>query len=303
MIPWNRLPRDVQRTILGLVLLSGTISLDGCKPPPPTYDPPPPPSTTRGPSPTPITPTPAASASATPAASTPPVIYDPAPPPRTATPVIKPPIIFDPAPPPRTATLGSPSPVATIDGRLDRMRTSADPSISGARVRGQVTGSDGRPRQGITVELRSANSTVSAISASDGTFTVDCVPGSYMFVAAGDKEHAVKLDVAEHDVVDISWTLSTSAPGARLPLAEIRTVDIVWSDDLTFTVDTPWPGASYRWMTTGGRLVQENDLMRWEPPDMPGRYLLQLIADWGYDGIAIDALTLTVFPDGRVFVT
>lgn len=88
----------------------------------------------------------------------------------------------------------------------------------------------------------------------------------------------------------------------RLPLAEIRAVDIVWEDGLTFGVETPWPGARYRWSTSGGTLSGSGDRVVWQPPTEPGRYLLQVVADWGPDGLAVDALVLVVGEDGSVTI-
>jgi hypothetical protein len=88
----------------------------------------------------------------------------------------------------------------------------------------------------------------------------------------------------------------------RLPLAEIRTVDIVWEDGLTFGAETPWPGARYRWSVSGGTLAGSGEGVVWQPPAEPGRYLLQVVADWGQAGLAVDALVLAVEEDGSVTI-
>jgi hypothetical protein len=85
-----------------------------------------------------------------------------------------------------------------------------------------------------------------------------------------------------------------------LPLAEIRSVDILWQGGLAFDAESPWPGADYRWSVSGGILVEEGGCMVWQPPLEPGRYLLQVVADWGRTGLAIDAATLIVDEDGLV---
>jgi hypothetical protein len=88
-----------------------------------------------------------------------------------------------------------------------------------------------------------------------------------------------------------------------LPLAEIRTVDIIWEEGasgLAFTAETPWPGAHYRWSVSGGSLVEESGCVVWRPPVEPGRYLLQVVADWGRTGLAVDAAVLVVEEDGSV---
>ena len=67
-----------------------------------------------------------------------------------------------------------------------------------------------------------------------------------------------------------------------------------------FAADSLWPGATYRWSASGGRLVSIDDGVFWRLPARPGRYLLEVIADWGADGLAVDALVLTVDEQGRV---
>ena len=89
MIPWQKLPKDLQRALLAIVVLSGeAAAASSCRPM--VCDPAPPPRT----SPTPTL---------TPTSSVTPMICDPAPPPTiTRTPTVTP-MICDPAPPP-TAT-------------------------------------------------------------------------------------------------------------------------------------------------------------------------------------------------------
>jgi hypothetical protein len=97
---------------------------------------------------------------------------------------------------------------------------------------------------------------------------------------------------------------------SALPLAEIRTVSIYWDDDaaegdggLIFEAASPWQGALYRWSASGGTLeAGEGAQATWQPPAEPGRYLLQLVADWGATGMAVDALVLVVGADGSVTV-
>jgi hypothetical protein len=97
---------------------------------------------------------------------------------------------------------------------------------------------------------------------------------------------------------------------APLPLAEIRTVSIYWDDSpaeheegLVFEAATPWQGARYRWTASGGALkAGDGERATWQPPDRPGRYLLQVVADWGATGMAVDALVLVVGVDGSVTV-
>lgn len=103
MIPWHKLPKDMQRAILAMMLLSGeAAAASSCAPM--VCDPPPPPSVTPH---------------LTPAVS--PIICDPPPPP-SVTPYpteTMPPIICDPAPPPATAT---PTPTATPTATVTPLR-------------------------------------------------------------------------------------------------------------------------------------------------------------------------------------
>ena len=107
----------------------------------------------------------------------------------------------------------------------------------------------------------------------------------------------------------IGGTRTVSNPSHSLPLAEIRTVSIFWDDGapdsgdaLAFEVESPWPGARYRWSASGGILEDGGNQVTWQPPDRAGRYLLQVVADWGSDGLAVDALVLVVGEDGSVTV-
>lgn len=85
-----------------------------------------------------------------------------------------------------------------------------------------------------------------------------------------------------------------------LPLAEIRTVTIVPGRGLSFRAETPWPGAQWRWSVSSGTLRLRGARVTWQPPAEPGRYLLQVAADWGATGLAVDACVLEVGLDGRV---
>jgi hypothetical protein len=92
--------------------------------------------------------------------------------------------------------------------------------------------------------------------------------------------------------------------GARLPLAEIRWVRILWpasgARHLVFGIESPWPDAAYHWSASGGRIIFTDAGVLWAPPAGPGRYVLQVIADWGADGLAMDAALLVVDQQGGV---
>lgn len=85
-----------------------------------------------------------------------------------------------------------------------------------------------------------------------------------------------------------------------LPLAEIRCVEILWAGGLTFEASSPWPGAAYRWSVSGGLMEAEGDRIVWHAPSEPGLYLIQVAADWGRRGLAVDALALRVNEGGGV---
>ncbi len=92
------------------------------------------------------------------------------------------------------------------------------------------------------------------------------------------------------------------AGSGDLPLAEIRTANIRHLGNLAFAAESPWPGARWRWTASGGELAEAGEGVAWQPPTVPGRYLLQVVADWGRAGLAVDALVLTVGEDGHVSI-
>jgi hypothetical protein len=283
MVPWNMLPKDLQKAILAMaVLYGGTMACAG----PMVCDPAPPPSMTPRPMP-----------------SKTPMICDPPPPPRTVTP-FRTPMICDPAPPPTVA----PKPTATVEGISPRhfqvrsVQTTSDPSVSGAKVQGKVVNQQGRPLSGLKVSAE-GQSRVQVVTGSEGEFALYLTePGDYRIMVEGGLDHALHLQLKQHDVVTVEWVEVKQTSQAPLPLAEIRTVEIAWEDGLTFGADTPWPEARYRWSVSGGTLVETDESVTWQPPAEPGRYLLQVVADWGPTGLAVDALTLIVEQDGNVTV-
>ncbi len=297
MVPWNKVPRDVQKTVLALLVLSGVSTTASCcgpivcdpAPPPRTAspiicDPPPPP---RSGSPSPI-------------------ICDPPPTPRTAAPTRTPgPIICDPQPAPSvTRTPGTNNtPAAVRRFRLRSLQMTSDSTLDGAAVRGSVYDQQNQPLGDVPITVKTQGTIIDVRTARNGSFFVRVPnPGSYQLIVGGDQTSALPLELKPHDVANVEWeVMSTSA--LPLPLAEIRTVDIVWGDGLTFRVDTAWSGARCRWSVSGGTLMEEADDVTWEPPTEPGRYLLQLFADWGYEGLAVDSLVLTVRADGSILVS
>ncbi len=300
MIPWRKLPKDVQKAILALIVISGGSSVTSCCPPV-VCDPPPPPNTalpnlTRTPIICDAMPLPSATRKPP---ITPPVC-DPAPPPslsprRTATP-----LICDPPPPP---ALRSPQATRT-KFQLRSLQMTSDPTLQGAAVRGSVYDKQGQPLEGIKVTVRAATTVIDAVTARNGSFFLRVSePGAWQLVVGADTSSALALQIKQYDVANVEWAEVGPASQAPLPLAEIRTADILWGDDLTFQVDTPWSGARYRWSVTGGTLLGQDERVTWEPPAEPGRYLLQLVADWGGEGLAVDSLVLTVNRDGSIYIS
>ncbi len=295
MVPWNKLSRDAQRAILGLIIAYQGTTLSSCCPV--VCDPPPRPS---------ITAVPPTSAGATRT----PIICDPAPspraspPPRTATRTPGP-IICDPAPTPFGTSAARATLTAAAQRRfqLRSVQLETDPTLKGAAVRGTVTNAQGQPLAGISVIAQMGRTTVDIRTGPAGAFALD-LPGAgdWTLVVGGDRQGTLRLYLKQSDVAIVEWREIGSAPQTPLPLAEIRTVDIVWEDELTFSAATPWTAANYRWSVSGGTLVEAGGRVKWEPPAEPGRYLLQLIADWGPAGIAVDARTLTVLGDGGILV-
>jgi hypothetical protein len=239
MIPWQRLPKDLQRAILAMMLLSGeAAAASSCAPM--VCDPPPPPSVQ--PQPTPVMS---------------PIICDPAPPPASATPTptitparppVKTPMIFDPPPEPPPASV-TPTPTAT------------------------------------------------------STATPERPPAKTPMIFDPPPEPPPAPNSRLEPPTMVKGTSDT------LPLAEIRTISIYWDDaagdspdGLLFEAGSPWTGARYRWSASGGTLEVEGERAAWQPPAEPGRYLLQVVADWDAAGLAVDALVLVVGGNGSVTV-
>ncbi|MEW5717677.1 MAG: carboxypeptidase-like regulatory domain-containing protein [Chloroflexota bacterium] len=299
MLPWHKLSKETQKTILALIVMSGGAATTRCCPPL-ICDPPPPPRTfTPLPPRSPVICDPAPPPSLTPARARTPVICDPAPPPRIT--LSRSPVICDPPPPPRTSTPATATPVSQRRFQLRGLQMTTDTTLKGAAVRGNVFDAQGQPLGEVKITVQSAGTIIDATTARNGVFFVRVPdPGSYTLVIGGDKNSAFPLQLKQFDVANVE--LVELAPPSPLPLAEIRSVDIVWHDDLTFQADSPWTGARYRWSASGGKLIEQADGVSWVPPTAPGRYLLQLVADWGADGLAVDALTLAVAADGTIVV-
>ncbi len=304
MVPWNKLPKDAQKAILALILMSGGSSLTSCCPPV-VCDPPPPPRTALPlPTSTLIICDPIPPPSITRKPPTAPIICDPIPPPsvtprRSATPVV-----CDPPPPPASRLPGATSTPAVVRRfQLRNLQMTSDATLQGAAIQGKVLDKQGQPLGGIKVTLQTGGAVASGWTARDGSFFLPIAQAaSHQLIIGDDKNSALPLQLKPNDVATVEWAEIGTVSQAPLPLAEIRTVDILWGDGLTFQVETPWTGARYRWSVSGGTLRGENEQVAWEPPAEPGRYLLQLVADWGYEGLAVDSLVLTVNRDGSIYI-
>ncbi len=161
----------------------------------------------------------------------------------------------------------------------------------------------GSPLAGFTVLVTCSTCTPvwqgSATSDASGYFAL-AMPqaGTYTLSIVGDEASAVAVVLDEQDAAVVNFTETWDEALAPLPLAEVRSVALVCEDELTFSTESAWPGARYHWSVSGGTLVEQAGRMRWDPPVAPGRYLLQVVADWGWRGLAVDSAVLVVTPEG-----
>ncbi len=230
------------------------------------------------------------------------MVFDPAPPPATATSPT--PMLCDPAPMPPIGPEAQAT--ATVEARRFRLRSlsvSADPGVQGAAVRGLILGAQGQPLGGLDVTIERTGFLLRVTSGPDGRFYLPLPgAGTYRLHVESDLSGEVPIELKLHDLANAEWVESASQAALRLPLAEIRVVDITWQPGgTTFRAATPWPGARYQWSVTGGALAGEGEAVDWQPQG-PGRYLLQVVADWGPSGLAVDARVLVVGADGSVEV-
>ena len=143
MVPWNKLPDDLQKAILTMIIVFGGTSAS-CRLGPGTTpmicDPPPPPS---------MTPSPTVEATPTP------MICDPPPPPSVT------PMICDPPPPPPFVTVAP--------GQHFTVRTVQivpDEGLEGVAIRGTITDQYGQPLAGLTITVEHHDSQVEVTSRS-----------------------------------------------------------------------------------------------------------------------------------------
>jgi len=170
--------------------------------------------------------------------------------------------------------------------------------LPGVGIRGTIVDQQGQPLGGLPIIVEHEGESQFFSSDGFGTFSAGFPQaGIYTVFIEGDETSRLTLDLKRHDVARVEWVETRPESQAPLPLAEVRVVDIVWQDGLTFSAETPWPGARYRWSASGGTLIEEEGNVIWQPPVEPGRYLLQVVADWGRMGLAVDALALVVGDD------
>jgi hypothetical protein len=214
------------------------------------------------------------------------------------------PIICDPAPPPRTQTLqATVTPIASRRFQLRSLQMATDNTLKGAMVRGSIYNRQGEPMENVKVTVQSGNFIVDTVTARNGSFLLRVSnPGSYQIIIADDKNNALPLQLNLFDVANTEWVEFNPQSQLTLPLAEIRRVDIVWGNDLTFGVESAWMNAQYHWSVSGGALIEAENHVTWIPPSAPGHYLLQVVADWGADGLAVDSMALAVNADGNIIV-
>ena len=329
MVPWQKLPRDLQKALLAIVVLSGgAAAASSCRPmvcdpappprtsPTPTFtpgaaftpmicDPAPPPRTT--PMPT-MTPTP----TLTPTSAFTPMICDPAPPPTiTRTPTMTP-MICDPPPGPDRAPRRTPPAEAVPSGFEARsVQVIPDRTEVGIEIWGTVKDHLGNPVPDAKITLMAPGIKTTSSTSDSGAYSLRVTaPGAYRMFVGADQSHSVLLQLKLHDLVLVEWAGTEPGSQAPLPLAEIRTVKIAQvaagsapAQGLDFAAASPWPDAAHNWTVSGGTLTEIGPRATWQPPAEPGRYLLQVVADWDVAGLAVDAVVLTVAADGRVTVS
>jgi hypothetical protein len=180
----------------------------------------------------------------------------------------------------------------------------------GIEVWGTVKDRLGNPVPRAKLTLMMPGIEITSSTSDSGAYSLRLsAPGTYRMFVGTDQSHSVPLDLKLHDLATVDWVAVNSESRAPLPLAEIRTVKIAQiapgstsAPGLDFAAASPWPDADYDWSVSGGTLVASGPRVTWQPPPDPGRYLLQVVADWDYAGLAVDAVVLAVAADGRVTV-
>jgi len=221
-------------------------------------------------------------------------------------------MLCDPPPQPDLSPRPEPTAEAVVPGfKAQAVQIIPNGVQEGIEVRGKVTDRQGNPMPQVRIALAAPNIEISSRTNRDGTYRLSFSrPGSYQMLVSTDRSHSVPLNLKLHDLATVDWVAVRAESRAPLPLAEIRMVKIAQiaagataSSELVFAAASPWPDADYRWSVSGGTLTEAGPRVRWQSPADPGRYLLQVVADWDYAGLAVDAVVLTVTADGRVTVS
>jgi hypothetical protein len=181
----------------------------------------------------------------------------------------------------------------------------------GMEVWGAVRDDLGNPVPQAKITLTAPGIEITSSTSDSGAYSLRIsAPGAYRMFVGTDQSRSVQLDLKLHDLATVDWVAVRSESRAPLPLAEIRTVKIAQvtagsapMEGLDFAAASPWPDADYHWTVTEGVLTEAGPRVRWQPPADPGRYLLQVVADWDYAGIAVDAVVVTIAADGRATVS
>ena len=232
---------------------------------------------------------------------TPPVVCDPAPPPSVTPMICDPPPMPSSTPPPEAVPTITVAPGQHFTGQV--VQTASNPQRAGAAIKGTLVDQYGQPLGGLSVTVERDGWQARAVSDGAGAFSFELPEaGTYTLAIEGDEADALTLKLEQYDEVTVEWVESWEGSLVPLPLAEVRTVEIVRENGLAFAADTPWPGARYGWSVSGGTLVEKGERVVWQPPAEAGRYLLQVVADWGRTGLAVDAAILVVERDGSVTV-
>ena len=232
---------------------------------------------------------------------TPPVVCDPAPPPSVTPMICDPPPMPSSTPPPEAVPTITVAPGQHFTGQV--VQTASNSQRAGAAIKGTLVDQYGQPLGGLSVTVERDGWQARAVSDGAGAFSFELPEaGTYTLAIEGDEADALTLKLEQYDEVTVEWVESWEGSLVPLPLAEVRTVEIVRENGLAFAADTPWPGARYGWSVSGGTLVEKGERVVWQPPAEAGRYLLQVVADWGRTGLAVDAAILVVERDGSVTV-
>jgi hypothetical protein len=238
------------------------------------------------------------------------MICDPAPPPGGKPSMT--PMLCDPPPQPDL----SPRPKLTAEAALPGYEASSVQVMPGRvqewiEVRGTVSDHLGNPVPQAIITLMASGFEITVSTDDAGVYSLHIsAPGAYRMFVGVDQSHSVSLDLKLHDLATVDWVAVSAETRAPLPLAEIRTVKIAQvtagsapAQSLDFAAASPWPNADYCWTVSGGTLTAAGPCVRWQPPAAPGRYLLQVVADWDFAGLAVDAVVLSVAADGRVTIS